>query len=385
MGLFTQFLVANLLFAMSAVAAAQGKVTMQGSDGTALYGEVLETFTMPWAMAILPDGQGLVTERTGALWLIDKSGKKRFTVSNLPKIKAQGQGGLGDIIIHPDFRNNGLVFFSYVERKAQNANLSGAVVELAKLAITASGATLSERKIIWRQSPKMTGNGHYGHRLAISPEGYLFITSGDRQKFTPAQDMAMNLGKIIRINQDGSAPRDNPFYGNGEISGQIWTLGHRNPLGIDFDAKGNLWTHEMGPKHGDELNLIERGENYGYPLVSQGVHYSGADIPNHETNPSFSAPISYWVPAISPAGFIIYKGNKFADWTGDGFIGGLSSKALVRVSFTEHEKPPRLRAQEAARYEWGSRVREIEQSDAGDIFILEDGENGRLIKLSSHP
>lgn len=385
MGLFTQFLVANLLFAMSAVAAAQGKVTMQGSDGTALYGEVLETFTMPWAMAILPDGQGLVTERTGALWLIDKSGKKRFTVSNLPKIKAQGQGGLGDIIIHPDFRNNGLVFFSYVERKAQNANLSGAVVERAKLAITASGATLSERKIIWRQSPKMTGNGHYGHRLAISPEGYLFITSGDRQKFTPAQDMAMNLGKIIRINQDGSAPRENPFYGNGEISGQIWTLGHRNPLGIDFDAKGNLWTHEMGPKHGDELNLIERGENYGYPLVSQGVHYSGADIPNHETNPSFSAPISYWVPAISPAGFIIYKGNKFADWTGDGFIGGLSSKALVRVSFTEHEKPPRLRAQEAARYEWGSRVREIEQSDAGDIFILEDGENGRLIKLSSHP
>lgn len=385
MGPFSRFLVAQLLLATSAVTVAEGKVAMQGSDGTALYGEFLETFSTPWAMALLPDGQGLVTEKTGTLWLIDKSGKKRFTVSNLPKINAQGQGGLGDIIVHPDFVNNGLVYLSYVERKAQNTHLSGSVVERAKLTITASGAALSERNIIWRQSPKMTGNGHYGHRLAISAKGYLFITSGDRQKFTPAQDMAMNLGKIVRINQDGSTPKDNPFYGNGEISGQVWTLGHRNPLGIDFDAKGNLWAHEMGPRHGDELNLIERGENYGYPLVSQGTHYSGADIPNHESKPSFSAPTAYWVPAISPAGFIIYKGTKFAGWTGDGFIGGLSSKALVRVSFTEHEKPPILRAQEAARYEWGSRVREIEQSEAGDIFILEDGENGRLLKLSAQP
>ena len=385
MALFTRFLIAQLLLAMSAVTVAEGKVTMQGSDGTALYGEFLETFSTPWAMALLPDGQGLVTEKTGTLWLIDQSGKKRFTVSNLPNINAQGQGGLGDIIVHPDFMNNGLVFLSYVERNAQNTKLSGAVVARAKLAITASGAALSERNIIWRQSPKMTGNGHYGHRLAISAEGYLFITSGDRQKFTPAQDMAMNLGKIIRINQDGSTPNDNPFYGDGEISGQIWTIGHRNPLGIDFDAKGNLWAHEMGPRHGDELNLIERGENYGYPLVSQGTHYSGADIPNHESKPSFAAPTAYWVPAISPAGFIIYKGTKFRDWTGDGFIGGLSSKALVRVSFTEHEKPPILRAQEAARYEWGSRVREIEQSEAGDIFILEDGDNGRLLKLSTQP
>jgi glucose/arabinose dehydrogenase len=385
MGQFTRFLATHLLLAMSAVTAAESKVTMQGSDGTTLYGEFLETFITPWAMALLPDGQGLVTEKTGTLWLIDKSGKKRFTVSDLPKINARGQGGLGDIIIDPDFINNDLVYFSYVERKAQNANLSGAVVARAKLAITASGAALSERNVIWRQTPKMTGNGHYGHRLAISAEGYLFITSGDRQKFTPAQDMAMNLGKIVRINRDGSTLKDNPFYGNGEIGGQVWTLGHRNPLGIDFDAKGNLWAHEMGPRHGDELNLIERGGNYGYPLVSQGTHYSGADIPNHESRPSFSAPTTYWVPAISPAGFIIYKGTKFADWTGDGFLGGLSSKALVRVSFTKHQKPPILRAEEAARYEWGSRVREIEQSEAGDIFILEDGENGRLLKLSAQP
>jgi glucose/arabinose dehydrogenase len=231
----------------------------------------------------------------------------------------------------------------------------------------------------------MTGNGHYAHRLALSPDGYLFITSGDRQKFTPAQNMAMNLGKVVRINQDGSVPQDNPFYGNGDVTSQIWTLGHRNPLGIDFDAKGNLWVHEMGPRHGDELNLIERARNYGYPVVSQGVHYSGVDIPNHETNPVFMAPATAWVPAISPAGFIIYKGDKFADWTGDGFIGGLSSKALVRVSFSEHDKRPVLRAQESARYEWGVRVREVEQSAQGDIFVLEDGADGRLLKLRLEP
>lgn len=305
-------------------ASAQEQVTMQGTDNTTVYADVLERFSMPWAMALLPDGHGLVTEKTGDLWVIDSAGKKRFTVTNLPSIDARGQGGLGDIIVHPDFADNGLVFLSYVEREAKDDEFSGAVVERAKLTLSASGAALSERQIIWRQAPKMTGNGHYAHRLALSPDGYLFITSGDRQKFTPAQNMATNLGKVVRMNQDGSVPQDNPFYGAGDVTSQIWTLGHRNPLGIDFDAKGNLWVHEMGPRHGDELNLIERARNYGYPVVSQGVHYSGVDIPNHETNPVFMAPATAWVPAISPAGFIIYKGDKFADWTGDGFIGGLS-------------------------------------------------------------
>jgi glucose/arabinose dehydrogenase len=197
--------------------------------------------------------------------------------------------------------------------------------------------------------------------------------------------MAMNLGKVVRINQDGSVPQDNPFYGNGDISNQIWTLGHRNPLGIDFDADGKLWVHEMGPKHGDELNLIERGRNYGYPTVSQGDHYSGVAIPNHEAVPVFNGPVVDWVPAISPAGFIIYKGNKYSDWKGHGFIGGLSSQALVRVSFSENEKRPIFTAQEASRYEWGARVREVEQSASGDIYVLEDGTSGRLLKLSLKP
>ncbi len=382
MNLLTKSLVSTMLMALCSVATAQEKVTMNGSDNSTIFADALETFDSPWAMAFLPDGQALVTEKTGKIWVIDKAGKKRFTVDNVPNTTLRGQGGLGDIIVSPDFANNGLVFLSYVERDAQDDKLSGAAVERAKLSITANGASLSERKVIWRQAPKMTGNGHYAHRLAISPDGYLFITSGDRQKFTPAQNMAMNLGKVVRINVDGSAPQDNPFYGNGEIANQIWTLGHRNPLGIDFDADGNLWVHEMGPRHGDELNLIERASNYGYPIVSQGNHYSGVTIPNHETNPVFNAPKVAWVPAISPAGFIIYKGDKFTDWTGNGFIGGLSSEALVRVTFSTKGERAELVAEEAARYEWGQRVREIEQSKDGNIYVLEDGSTGRLLKLS---
>ena len=377
-----KLLLSGVLLSLSYLSIAQDRVTIKGSDGSIIYADVLDTFSSPWAMAILPDGHALVSEKTGTLWVVDKAGKKRFAVGNVPQTEARGQGGLGDIIVHPDFAINGLVFLSFVERDPENDELSGAVVESAKLTINESSASLTERKRIWLQSPKMTGNGHYAHRLAISPDGYLFITSGERQKFTPAQNMASNLGKIIRINQDGSVPQDNPFYGNGEVTGQIWTLGHRNPLGIDFDAKGRLWVHEMGPRHGDELNLIERASNYGYPIVSQGDHYSGVTIPNHETNPVFRAPVVAWVPAISPAGFVIYKGNKFKDWTGNGLIGGLSSQALVRVTFSEHDKRPKLRAEEAARYEWGSRVREIEQSSDGNIYILEDGGNGRLLRLS---
>lgn len=380
--LLTKFSLSVALTALCATAMAQEKITMKGSDNSTIYADVLETFETPWAMSFLPDGHALVTEKTGKLWLIDKAGKKRFTVDNVPNTTARGQGGLGDIIVHPDFAKNGTVFLSMVERDSKDDNLSGAIVERAKLSITSSGASLSERKIIWRQAPKMTGNGHYSHRLALSPDGYLFITSGDRQKFTPAQNMAMNLGKILRINQDGSSPEDNPFYGNGEVANQIWTLGHRNPLGIDFDADGNLWAHEMGPRHGDELNLIERARNYGYPIVSQGDHYSGVKIPNHETNPVFYAPKVAWVPAISPAGFIIYKGDKFKDWTGNGFIGGLSSEALVRVSFSIEEERPVLVAEESARYEWGERVREVEQSTDGNIYVLEDGTTGRLLRLS---
>ena len=374
------------LFATSFFASAQSnsseQIEMKGSKGTTVTGNVLTSFDNPWAMAFLHDGHSLVTEKAGTLWLLDKNQQKRFSVSNVPSAVARGQGGLGDVIIHPDFASNNTIYISYIERDEKDDAFSGAVIERATLTISDSGAALSDRKLIWRQSPKVTGNGHYSHRMAFSPDGHLFITSGERQKFTPAQNMAMNLGKVLRLNDDGSVPEDNPFYGQGNVTEQIWTLGHRNPLGIDFDEKGNLWAHEMGPRHGDELNIIERGRNYGYPAVSQGDHYSGVKISNHEDYPIFKSPELAWVPAISPAGFIIYKGDKFSDWKGNGFIGGLSSKALVRVAFNKDDEG-NWKVEEAERYEWGKRVREVEQDSMGNIYVLEDKEGGRLVKLNS--
>jgi len=304
----------------------------------------------------------------------------------------KGRAGLGDFVVHPDFAENATVFLSYVHRDPENGSLSGAVVEKATLTLGRDGGALENREIIWRQKPLVRGNGHYGHRLEIGPDGHLFITSGDRQKFTYAQNMAANLGKVIRINQDGSVPQDNPFYGNGGIADQIWTLGHRNPLGIDFDAEGRLWVHEMGPRDGDEVNLIVRAENYGYPVVSNGKHYTGTEITDHADIPVYFGPAAFWVPAISPAGFDIYNGAMFADWQGDGFIGGLSSRALVRVTFDEDaintlvstakERQEPGAAREAARYEWGERNREVEEGPDGAIYILEDKAGGRLLRLT---
>ncbi len=368
-------------------------VQINASDGSSLSGSALATFDNPWAMTFLPDGRALVTEKGGNLWLLNADGSKAGEISNTPDAEARGQGGFGDIIVHPDFAENSEVFVSYVERDADDDSLSGAAVEHATLTLTDDGGELADREVIWRQSPKVTGNGHYGHRLAVAPDGMLFITSGERQKFSPAQNMDMNLGKVIRLNQDGSAPDDNPFHGNGEISDQIWTLGHRNPLGIDFDADGLLWVHEMGPKGGDELNRIVRSENYGYPEVSEGTHYSGEKIPKHEDNLAYENPALAWNPVISPSGFVIYDGDAFADWQGDGLIGGLSSKALIRVEFEEAKvdntgapasdvDEMEKVAKEAARYDWGKRVREVEQGPDGAIYVLEDGAEGRLVKLA---
>ncbi len=359
--------------------------TVTGSAGSEIEVTELETFDGAWAMTMLPDGRMLVTEQSGSLWLVGRNGKKLGKIGNVPSVTERNQGGMGDVILHPDFADNKQIYISYVERDPKDNSLSGAVVDRATLTTSARGGSLVQRERIWTQSPKVTGNGHYGHRMAFSPEnakdggGYLYITSGERQKFTPSQNMDMNLGKVVRINADGTVPEDNPFAEQGGVTQQIWTLGHRNPLGIDFDPQGRLWVHEMGPKHGDELNHIVRSSNYGYPVVSNGDHYSGVEIPDHDTNPVFKKPAAYWVPAISPAGFTIYDGSQFSDWQGDGFIGGLSSQALVRVEFEEGNRGPT--AKEAERFEWGKRIREVETGLDGAIYVLEDND-GRLLRIT---
>ncbi len=239
---------------------------------------VVTDFREPWAMTFLPDGRLLVTEKKGVLKLYSIGGSA-VDVSGVPKVAYGGQGGFGDVVLHPQFASNGLVYLSYAEDG--DGDLRGAAVARAKLTLDGKGGALSGLKVIWRQDPKVSGRGHYGHRIAFGPDGYLWISSGERQKFDPAQDMRGNLGKIIRLKDDGSAAPDNPFASRGGVAAQVWSLGHRNPLGIAFDAQGRLWNIEMGPRGGDELNLVKRGANYGYPIVSNGDHYDGRVIPDH--------------------------------------------------------------------------------------------------------
>ncbi len=346
----------------------------------------LTSFDEPWALTFLPDGRMLVTEKLGRLYIVTQDGQKSRPISGLPDVDYGNQGGLGDVALHPDFPNNGIIYLSYVEGGVGDTR--GAAVVRGVLEMTSRGGSFTDSDIIWRQYPKTSGFGHYGYRLLFDDEGDLWISSGDRQMFTPSQDMQSNMGKIIRLRDDGSVPDDNPFVNyrrqdalvNGRgVYDEIWSLGHRNPLGIAFDLDGQLWTIEMGPAGGDELNLVQRGGNYGYPVVSNGDHYDGREIPDHDTRPEFLEPAIWWTPAISPADLTLYTGKLFGDWRGNFLVPGLSSRSLVRIEVDGEQ------AREVERYDMGARIRSVEQGPDGALWVLEDerrDSTGRLLKLT---
>ncbi len=347
--------------------------------------QAITAFDEPWAMAFLPDGRMLVTEKKGNLLIVTQTGQKTRPVRGVPDVDYGGQGGLGDVALHPDYQSNGLVYLSYAEAGVNGTR--GAAVARGVLRDT-DRPFLSNVEVIWRQYPKLVGRGHYGHRLLFDNDGYLWISSGDRQKFTPSQDMQANVGKILRLHDDGSIPGDNPFVDylsqdpfvdDEGVYGQIWSMGHRNPLGIAFDTNGQLWNIEMGPAGGDELNRIVRAGNYGYPIVSNGDHYDGREIPDHDTRPEFLAPAAWWTPVISPGDLIVYDGDKFPEWRGDALVAGLSSRAIVRVGLDGEE------AREIERYPMGARIRSVVQGPQGELWVLEDDRDdsrGRLLKLT---
>jgi len=347
---------------------------IEGSAGSKLLAENFGTFNEPWAMTFLPDGNLLVTEKNGTLLLVNLDDFSTTPVQGVPTVAYGGQGGLGDIILHPQFKENHWVYLSYAEQDASGNR--GAAVARARFNPESAEPKLEELEVIWRQQPKVSGSGHYSHRLAFSPDGMLFITSGERQKQSPAQSWTQNLGKVIRLNADGSVPADNPFQDRGELAKTFWSLGHRNLLGIAFDQQGRLWTHEMGPRHGDEFNLTVAGDNYGWPLVSWGDQYYGIPIPDHDTRPDFHTPEVYWVPTVAPSGLIIYSGALFPDWQGNAFIGGLKSQALIRIRISGNQ------AEEVERFSMGKRIREVEQGPNGALWVLEDKQGGRLLRLS---
>ncbi|MGJ4727671.1 PQQ-dependent sugar dehydrogenase [Luteimonas sp. SDU101] len=336
--------------------------------------ETIASFNEPWALSFLSDGRLLVSERPGALKLVDVATGRSGEIAGVPEVVYGGQGGFGDVVPHPQFADNGLVYVSYAEKG--DGDTAGAAVARARLVLDeAGGGTLEGFEVIWRQVPKVSGRGHYAHRIVFH-EGKLWIASGERQKFDPSQDMQSNMGKVLRLEEDGSAPADNPFAGQGEVAAQVWSLGHRNPLGLAFDASGQLWDIEMGPKGGDELNRVERGANYGYPVVSNGDHYDGRPIPDHDTRPEFEAPAITWTPVISPSSLIFYSGELFPSFQGNAFAGGLSSQSLVRIEFDGDT------AREAERFAMGARIRGVRQGPDGALWVIEDGKDGRLLRLT---
>ncbi|MDQ0470047.1 PQQ-dependent sugar dehydrogenase [Labrys wisconsinensis] len=331
------------------------------------------SFDTPWAIAFLPDGRMLVTEKPGRIFLVTQSGRKT-PVGNVPAVAAVSQNGLLDIAVSPHFQSDRGIYFSFSEPGPGGSSLA---LARATLAVSETAATLEDRQVIWRQSPK-GGGGQPGGVIAFDPDGsHLFLTSGDRMRPLTAQDPDQALGKVLRLNPDGSTPADNPHADEGGVRAQTWTMGHRNPYGLAFAPDGKLWLHEMGPRGGDELNLIEPGGNYGWPLVSNGDNYDGTPIPRHSTRPEFVPPVLYWNPVIAPAGLAFYDGRMFPQWRGSALIGGLASMALVRVTFDG-----RGGAAEADRWDMGARIRDVAVAPDGALWVIEDDDPGRLLRLT---
>jgi aldose sugar dehydrogenase len=338
---------------------------------------VIADFDSPWAMTFLPDGRALVTEKEGEILLFDPRNGTKIPVAGIPKIDSAGQGGLMDVVLAPGFAQDRKVYFSFSE---SGSGGKGVVLATGTFNQASDGtARLEGVRTIFRATPYVEGDGHYSGRIAFSPGGrHLFFTNGERQKFDPAQDPKSTLGKVLRLNLDGTPAAGNPLAAKG-FHPAIWSYGHRNLLGIAFDKDGRLWEQEMGPRGGDEVNLIKPALNYGYPRVSNGDHYDGKLIPDHSPHDGFEAPKVWWNPAISPAGLLYYSGDMFPQWKNSLFIGGLSSQALVRVKLDGEN------ASKADQWDMGARIREVEQGPDGALWLLEDGgqgSQGRLLKLT---
>jgi glucose/arabinose dehydrogenase len=342
--------------------------------------EEVATFGAPWAMDFLP-GSGvpltstaILSERTGGLWLVDVESGKKVAVAGAPSAHVAGQGGLGDVVADPDFAGNRRIYLTYVE--AGVGGTSGAALGYGTLDLANPAApVLRDFKVIWRQNPKVDGDGHFGHRIAFGPDGYLYVSSGERQHFDPAQDLTGNLGKVLRLTREGKPA--GALYPETPVKGEIWSYGHRNPLGLAFAPDGRLWETEMGPRGGDELNLILKGKNYGWPEVSNGSHYDGRGIPDHRPGDGFEAPKVWWNPSISPGGLLIYTGYLFKGWKGDAIIPALSGKALIRVDIDGDK------AKKADQWDMGARIRAADQGPDGAVYLLLDEDSGgKLLRLT---
>ena len=341
-------------------------------DGPLVVSEVARGLEHPWGLAFLPDGRMLVTERPGRLVLLERDGKSRRTLTGVPAVRAGGQGGLLGIALSPTFATDRLVYMSFAE-----AGDGGAGTAVARGRLTDSG--LETTQVIWRQTPKAGGGNHWGSRLVFARDGTLFVTTGDRYSERPrVQDLTSTIGKVVRINPDGSIPRDNPFVGRADARPEIWSYGHRNLQGAALHpVTGQLWTLEHGARGGDELNFPQAGKNYGWPVITYGVDYSGVKIGEGTARPGMEQPVYYWDPVIAPSGAMFYTGDAFPAWKGQLFVGSLTPGALVRLQLDGG----RVVNEERYLPDVG-RVRDVVQGPDGLIYLLTDASDGRLLRVA---
>ena len=359
---------------LQAQAQAPRSPTPAPTNGVVRAEPVAQGLEHPWGLAFLPDGRMLVTERPGRLRLVDRDGRLSEPLGGVPQVAARGQGGLLDVALDPRFAENRVVYLSYSEPGASGT--AGTAVARGRLA----EGRLEDVRVIYQQQPKVQGPNHFGSRLVFARDGTLFVTQGDRFAHRDgAQDLSVGFGKIVRINPDGSVPADNPFVGRADARPETWSYGHRNVQSAALDpATGQLWTVEHGARGGDELNHPEAGKNYGWPVITYGVDYSGAKIGEGTAKPGMEQPVYFWDPVIAPSGMTFYTGDAYPDWKGSIFIGSLKPGLLVRLTV----EAGRVTREERYLGDLGERIRDVRQGPDGLLYLLTDSSRGRILRVS---
>jgi glucose/arabinose dehydrogenase len=355
-------------------AAALAQTTEHRSEQHAFRLEtVAEGLDHPWSLAFLPGGDMLVTERSGDLRVIRAGRLDPEPIAGVPRVATRGQGGLLDVAVDPDFAENGFIYLSYSGADGRSA---GTEVVRARF----EGSSLSDARRIFRAEPKTRGGRHFGSRLVIDRDGYLFISLGDRgDHMKEAQNTGSHLGSIIRVNRDGSVPDDNPFAGQAGSRPEIWSYGHRNVQGMTMHPQtGAIWAHEHGPRGGDEVNIVKRGANYGWPAITYGIDYSGAIISDKTAAPGMEQPVVYWVPSIAPSGMAFYDGEAFPEWRGDLFVGALAGRHLRRLELDGD----RVSGQEVLLNDLAERIRDVRSGPDGSLYLLTDSPRGKVLRLA---
>jgi glucose/arabinose dehydrogenase len=349
--------------------------TFRSETGNLAVATIAEGLVHPWALAFMPDGQMLVTERPGRMRLVARDGKLSAPLAGVPKPYASGQAGLLDLALDKNFAGNRILYFCFSSDSGGNASV-------ARARLDAASTRLDDVKVIFTQRGPGGGNNH-GCRIAQAPDGRLFVSLGDH--FGPrdaAQNLGVDNGKIVRIAPDGSVPKDNPFVGHTGAEPAIWSYGHRNPQGLAFNPwTGDLWENEHGPRGGDEVNIIDKGKNYGWPVIGYGIDYNGATIHEATAKPGMEQPIKYWVPSIAPSGMAFYSGDLFPQWKGNLFVGALIRRMLVRLTLDGNT----VTGEERMLKDLGERIRDVRQGPDGALYLLTDSDAGRILRVTPAP